>query len=137
MGIRRQFPGLLSWLLALAGFGMMVQVATSNTSLQTIVDEDKRGRVMGLYALALLGVTPLGSLLAGVLAGWAGVTATVLAGGRLPGWSGRVRLPTSPAQGGGPPDLRRDGDRAGDRDRDAGSGGSHPTAEGLSTQEAR
>jgi MFS family permease len=66
-------------LLALAGFGMMVQMATSNTSLQTMVDEDKRRRVMGLYALALLGVTPLGSLLGDVLAGWAGVTATVLA----------------------------------------------------------
>jgi MFS family permease len=76
-----RFVWVSAAMLALTGFGMMVQMAASNTILQTVVDEDKRGRVMGLYALAFLGATPLGSLLAGVLAGWAGVTATVLAGG--------------------------------------------------------
>ena len=62
-------PGLSLPLLAVAGFAMMVQMAASNTVLQTIVDEDKRGRVMSLYTMAFLGTAPLGSLLAGALAG--------------------------------------------------------------------
>lgn len=65
----------------LAGFGMMVQMAASNTILQTIVDEDKRGRVMSYYGMAFLGMTPLGSLFAGSLAGWIGAADTVLVGG--------------------------------------------------------
>jgi MFS family permease len=68
-------------MLGVTGFEMMVQMAASNTILQTVVAEDKRGRVMGLYALAFLGAAPFGSLLAGWLAGRVGVTATVLAGG--------------------------------------------------------
>jgi MFS family permease len=55
-------------LLAVGGFAMMAQMASSNTVLQTIVDEDKRGRVMSLYTMAFLGTAPLGSLLAGWLA---------------------------------------------------------------------
>src|SRR5205814_1798678 len=39
-------------LMAATGFGMMVQIAVSNTLLQTIVEDDKRGRVMGLYTMA-------------------------------------------------------------------------------------
>jgi MFS family permease len=54
--------------LAVAGFGMMVQMASSNTVLQTIVDDDKRGRVMSLYSMAFTGVSPLGSLLVGGIA---------------------------------------------------------------------
>lgn len=54
--------------LAVAGFGMMVQMASSNTVLQTIVDDDKRGRVMSLYSMAFTGVSPLGSLLVGSVA---------------------------------------------------------------------
>ena len=46
----------------------MMETAASNTILQTIVDDDKRGRVMSFYAMAFLGVAPLGSLLAGSLA---------------------------------------------------------------------
>jgi len=48
------------------GFGMMVQMTSSNTILQTIVEEDKRGRVMSFYAMAFMGMVPFGSLLAGV-----------------------------------------------------------------------
>jgi MFS family permease len=70
-------------MMLLAGFGMMVQMAASNTILQTIVDEDKRGRVMSFYTMAFLGMTPFGSLLAGVLAHAIGATWTVLAGGVL------------------------------------------------------
>jgi MFS family permease len=59
--------------LALAGFGMMVQMASSNTVLQTLVDDDKRGRIMSLYSMAFTGVSPLGSLLLGSLAAAFGV----------------------------------------------------------------
>ncbi|MCX7784778.1 MAG: MFS transporter [candidate division WOR-3 bacterium] len=63
------------------GFGMMVQMASSNTFLQTIVDDDKRGRVMSFYTLAFMGTMPLGSLLAGFLASKIGAQNTVLIGG--------------------------------------------------------
>jgi MFS family permease len=79
--------GLSRWLwlslpLMLAvGFGMMVQLASCNTILQTIVDEDKRGRVMSFYSMAILGMAPFGSLLAGLLASWVGAPTTVLLSG--------------------------------------------------------
>ncbi len=68
-------------LLAVAGFGMIVQMASSNTVLQTIVDDDKRGRVMSLYAVAFVGMAPFGSLLAGSLASTIGAPRTVALGG--------------------------------------------------------
>jgi MFS family permease len=68
-------------LLAIAGFGMMTQMASSNTILQTIVDDDKRGRVMSLYSMAFIGISPLGSLLAGALATRIGAPATIALGG--------------------------------------------------------
>jgi MFS family permease len=68
-------------MMLVTGFGMMVQMAASNTILQTIVDEDKRGRVMAFYGMAFLGMTPFGSLFAGVLAGWIGAEYTVMVGG--------------------------------------------------------
>ncbi len=72
----------LSLILLLgAGFGMMLQMAASNTLLQTIVDEDKRGRVMSFYAMAFFGTAPFGSLLAGSVAARIGAPATVLGGG--------------------------------------------------------
>jgi MFS family permease len=55
-------------MLVLAGFGMMAQMASINTILQTIVDDDKRGRVMSLYTVAFIGTAPLGSLLIGSVA---------------------------------------------------------------------
>jgi MFS family permease len=54
--------------LAVAGFATMVHMGASNTVVQTIVDEDKRGRVMSLYTMAFMGMAPLGSLLGGFLA---------------------------------------------------------------------
>jgi MFS family permease len=69
------------FLLFLAGLGMMAQLASSNTILQTIVDDNKRGRVMSLFTMSFMGMTPFGSLLAGVLAGKIGVTNTLLLGG--------------------------------------------------------
>ena len=55
-------------MLVLTGFGFMVQMASSNTLLQTLVDEDKRGRVMSFYTMAFQGTAPFGALLAGWLA---------------------------------------------------------------------
>jgi MFS family permease len=69
------------FLIFLASFGVMVQLASSNTVLQTIVDEDKRGRVMSFYAMALRGMAPFGSLLAGGLAGRIGAPNTLMIGG--------------------------------------------------------
>jgi MFS family permease len=68
-------------LLTAVGFGQMVQLATSNTLLQTMVDDDRRGRVMGLYAAAFIGMAPIGSLLSGALASAIGAPWTVLLGG--------------------------------------------------------
>ena len=70
-------------LMLLTGFGMMQQLAASNTILQTIVADDKRGRVMSFYTLAVLGITPIGSLLAGALASRIGAPATLIAGGSI------------------------------------------------------
>lgn len=57
------------FLLALSGFGMMVCMASCNTLIQMIVEDDKRGRVMSFFIMAFMGMAPLGSLLAGILAG--------------------------------------------------------------------
>jgi MFS family permease len=75
----------LLWLsmacLVVTGLGFMVQMASSNTLLQTIVDEDKRGRVMSFYTMAVMGITPFGSLLAGSVAHAIGSAATLRLGG--------------------------------------------------------
>jgi MFS family permease len=67
--------------LMVAGFGMMVQFASSNTVIQTIVDDEKRGRVMSFYTMCFLGTAPFGSLLAGSLSARIGAPHTVLASG--------------------------------------------------------
>jgi MFS family permease len=74
-------PWLSAMLLGVVGFGMMVQMGASNTVIQTIVDDDKRGRVMSLYTMAFMGMAPLGSLLAGLLAGRYGPAIALRAGG--------------------------------------------------------
>jgi MFS family permease len=68
-------------LLAVAGGGMMVQMAASNTLIQTMVDEDKRGRVMSFYTMAFFGMMPFGSLIAGWAGARIGAPATVAWGG--------------------------------------------------------
>ena len=68
-------------LLPLVGAGFMVQMAATNTVLQTIVDDRFRGRVMAFYTMAFLGTAPLGSLLAGVLADRFGAAVTIAIGG--------------------------------------------------------
>ncbi len=72
----------LSMTMALiAGVGMMQGMAASNTIIQTIVSEDKRGRVMSYYAMALVGVAPFGSLFAGTMAHSIGAPRTVIVSG--------------------------------------------------------
>jgi MFS family permease len=66
-----------------AGGAMMVHLAGSNTLLQTIVDDDKRGRIMSLFAMAHMGMIPLGALAAGAAAHRFGAPATVLVGGAV------------------------------------------------------
>ncbi|HEX8915663.1 MAG TPA: MFS transporter, partial [Humisphaera sp.] len=60
--------GLL--VIPVCGWAMLMNFASANTLLQTLSDEDKRGRVMSLFTIAFLGVAPLGNLLAGRIAGW-------------------------------------------------------------------
>jgi MFS family permease len=67
--------------LCLIGFGAMALVASCNTILQTIVDDDKRGRVMSLYTMAFIGMAPFGSLIAGTLANNIGARYAILIGG--------------------------------------------------------
>ncbi len=63
------------------GYGMLVSLAGANTILQTIVDDDKRGRLMSFYTMAFMGMTPWGSLLAGTLAAHFGAPMAVRIGG--------------------------------------------------------
>ncbi|MBS1232132.1 MAG: AraJ, partial [Bacteroidetes bacterium] len=68
-------------LMIIIGLGLMLQTASSNTILQTITDDDKRGRVMSFYTIAIMGTAPFGSLLAGSLAKVIGTPHTILIGG--------------------------------------------------------
>jgi MFS family permease len=68
-------------ILAPAGFAMIATMASCNTMVQTIVDEDKRGRVMSFYVMAFMGAAPLGSLLAGSVSSAIGAPYTVSIGG--------------------------------------------------------
>ncbi len=81
-GFSRWLPLSLA-LLLVTGFGMIQQMAASNTILQTIAEEDKRGRVMSYYAMAFQGTMPFGSLIAGWAADRIGAPATLASGGGL------------------------------------------------------
>jgi predicted MFS family arabinose efflux permease len=67
--------------MLITGMGMMVQMAASNTVLQTIVEENKRGRVMSLFLMAYAGKMPFGSLFGGYLADRIGPSLTLECGG--------------------------------------------------------
>jgi Arabinose efflux permease len=79
-GLARSFWVALL-VLPVVGAGFMVQMASTNTVLQTITEESLRGRVMAFYTMAFLGTAPLGSLLAGIVANRIGAPATIIAGG--------------------------------------------------------
>lgn len=70
--------GLSLALMALTGFGMMLDYTASSTVIQTIVDDDKRGRVMSYWAMIYMGASPVGSLIAGSLAPLIGAPGTVM-----------------------------------------------------------
>ncbi len=70
------------------GIFMVISLSSINTMLQTIADEDKRGRVMSFYAMALMGMTPIGNLLAGIFASKIGLTNTFLLSGIITVLSG-------------------------------------------------
>jgi MFS family permease len=76
-----RFLGLSLVLLLATGTGFMVTMSASNTVLQTLVEDSKRGRVMSFYTMAIMGMTPFGSLLAGGLASRIGAPRTLLLGG--------------------------------------------------------
>jgi len=67
--------------LPFVGAGFMVEMAATNTVLQTLVTDDLRGRVMAFYTMAFFGTAPLGSLLAGLAADRIGARWTIAAGG--------------------------------------------------------
>ncbi len=67
--------------MPVVGGGMVMQMAATNTLLQLIVDDDKRGRVMSFYSMAFMGTVPLGCLLAGALVHVIGAPMTVIAAG--------------------------------------------------------
>jgi MFS family permease len=64
-----------------AGTGMMLHIASTNTLLQTISEESKRGRVMSFYTMAFRGMSPFGSLIAGSLGSSIGAPATLILSG--------------------------------------------------------
>ncbi len=68
-------------LMFFMGLGMILAFAATNTLLQTIVDEDKRGRVVSLYGMSFMGITPLGSLLLGSLSHRWGVQSVLFVSG--------------------------------------------------------
>ena len=67
--------------MACVGFGIIVTAASVNMMLQTLVDEDKRGRIVSFYAMAFLGMAPIGGLVAGSLAEQVGAPATAIING--------------------------------------------------------
>ena len=73
--------GFSLMMMMVTGFGMIVAMAASNTVLQTIVEDDKRGRIMSFYTMTFMGMAPFGSLLAGFLASRMGAPDTLLLGG--------------------------------------------------------
>jgi len=80
------FSGKLYYSLILFFFGglsMILALSSINTMLQTIADEDKRGRVMSFYAMALMGTSPIGNLLAGSIASGTSIPETLLIGGTI------------------------------------------------------
>ena len=67
--------------LVFGGFGMMVLMAASNTFLQTVADDDKRGRIVSMYTMAYIGTAPFGSLMAGAIAQRTGAPLAIILGG--------------------------------------------------------
>jgi MFS family permease len=69
--------------MPLIGYSVMRQMASANTTIQTLIPDEYRGRIMALYSMTVVGLGPFGSLAAGALAGRFGARATMGAGGAL------------------------------------------------------
>ena len=80
VGLSRNYWLSLAFMACL-GFGIIVTAASVNMMLQTLVDEDKRGRIVSFYAMAFLGMAPIGGFTAGTLAGQFGAPATAMIDG--------------------------------------------------------
>jgi MFS family permease len=78
----RHFPAAVV-LLALTGLSQIVFMASCNTTLQMVVPDRLRGRIMSVYAFVFVGVTPIGSFFVGTVAEWCGASAAYAAGGGL------------------------------------------------------
>jgi MFS family permease len=63
------------------GFGLMTQMACANTLIQSMVPDRLRGRMMSFYSMMFMGMSPLGALFGGAVAGWIGAPWTVAIGG--------------------------------------------------------
>jgi MFS family permease len=70
-------------MMLISGFGMIIHIASTNTILQTITEDDKRGRVMSFFTMAFMGMSPFGNLMAGTLANSIGASNTVLISGGI------------------------------------------------------
>jgi MFS family permease len=70
-------------LIVAVGFGMVSVLVAGNTVIQTLVDEDKRSRVMSFYVVSLTGTAPIGSLVAGTVASFIGARVTLAIGGAV------------------------------------------------------
>ncbi|MEH2045226.1 MFS transporter [Nostoc sp.] len=76
-----RFLPLSLFTMLFVGLGTILQIAASNTFLQTIVEDDKRGRLMSLYTMSFLGMIPVGNLLGGFLANHIGAPNTLMIDG--------------------------------------------------------
>lgn len=76
-----RFLPLSLFTMLFVGLGTILQIAASNTFLQTIVEDDKRGRLMSLYTMSFLGMIPVGNLLGGFLASYIGAPNTLIIDG--------------------------------------------------------
>ncbi|MEH2344238.1 MAG: MFS transporter [Nostoc sp.] len=76
-----KFLPLSLFTMLFVGLGTILQIAASNTFLQTIVEDDKRGRLMSLYTMSFLGMIPVGNLLGGILASHIGAPNTLIIDG--------------------------------------------------------
>jgi MFS family permease len=68
-------------LLVPVGYGVMLQMSSSNTLIQAMVPDELRGRAMAMYTMMFMGMAPIGSLLSGLFADWIGAPLTVAIGG--------------------------------------------------------
>ena len=74
----------IAWIIALVlGFSLMMQMASSNTIVQSLVEDQKRGRVLSLFVMARRGVESLGSLVFGAVASWVGTPGALMVGGAV------------------------------------------------------